>query len=93
MGKVVIRGKIQDGRRFFYENMKTTFLVQNIADFKVWTLYTYVFMGKESIFGVVFVIWPLNRKIGAKMTLVWVKIGPKSTFLDITCEHRRNFAQ
>ena len=68
----------------FYENMKTTFLVQNIADFKVWTLYTYVFMGKESIFGVIFVIWPLNREIGAKMTLFGVKIGPKSTFLDIT---------
>jgi hypothetical protein len=49
----------------------------------VWPAYTYVFLVKESIFGVIFVIWPLKPKIGVKMTLFGVKIGSKSTFLDI----------
>ena len=64
-----------------YENY---IFVQNIVDFKVWTIYTYVFWVKESIFGVIFVIWPLNRKIGVKITLYGVKNGPKFTFFDIT---------
>jgi hypothetical protein len=46
-------------------------------------MYGYVFGVKESISGVIFVIWPLTPKIGVKMTLFRVKIGSKSTFLQI----------
>ena len=43
----------------------------------------HLFWVKESIFDVIFVIWPLKTKIGAKMTHFFVKIGSKSTFLEI----------